>query len=135
MSVAARTIEDSIFGAENRALKPRSLLIASFGLLLVALTALIALGLMRIESFNAQVKDLTSAQGHKIGTISELFLSNAQRAATIEALLAAETREARGGAHARYLRAVEYFAAAAGKLGRLPVTDEERAARNDAVAA
>ena len=43
--------------------KPRSqyLLVLSFGLLLLVLTALMALGMTRIESFNQQLNELTDA--------------------------------------------------------------------------
>ncbi len=116
-------------------LKSKYLLYAGFGLLLAALTALIALGLARIESFNSQVAELTGAQSRKIGIVSELFLNNGQRAALIDGLFAAQTREAREAAHAKYRRAVESYAAAVEKLRRLPVEGAERTARDDAVAA
>src|SRR5262249_51518525 len=116
-------------------LKSRTLLIVSFGLLLAVLTSLIALGLMRIESFNSQVKELTGAQGRKIGTISEVFLSNGQRAAAIDRLFSAETEQARAGAHAHYRGAIDQFVAAVEKLGALPATGPEREARDDALVA
>jgi hypothetical protein len=114
-------------------MKPRHLLVASFGLLLFALIALIALGLARIESFNSQVSGLTGAQGRKIGTISEVFLSNGQRAATIEALFTAQSGRAR--AHERYLQANGQFDAAVEKLRQLPVAGVEQEAREDAIGA
>ena len=73
----------------------RSLLYISFGLLLAALVALIALGLARIESFNRQIDALSAAQARKIGTVSELFLSNGQRSALIDKLFVAESPVAR----------------------------------------
>jgi diguanylate cyclase (GGDEF)-like protein/PAS domain S-box-containing protein len=110
-------------------------LIAAFGLLLVALTVLMALGVTRIESFNAQVNDLTSAQGRKIGIISELFLANGQRASLIDGLFAAQTERARAAAHAQYRSAIEQFSGAVDKLRRLPVSGAETTARDDAIAA
>ena len=79
--------------------KSKTLLFAGFGLLLAALTALIALGLGRIESFNSQINALTDDQGRKIGTVSELFLSNGQRSALIDKLFGAETGQARKTVH------------------------------------
>jgi diguanylate cyclase (GGDEF)-like protein/PAS domain S-box-containing protein len=116
-------------------LKSRNLLVVAFGLLLVALTVLMTLGLARIESFNSQVNDLTSAEGHKIGVISELFLANGQRASLIDGLFAAPAEPARAAAHARYRSAIEQFTSAVEKLRRLPVAGAEAAARDDAIAA
>jgi diguanylate cyclase (GGDEF)-like protein/PAS domain S-box-containing protein len=116
-------------------LKSRNLLVVAFGLLLVALTVLMTLGLARIESFNSQVNDLTSAQGRKIGVISELFLANGQRASLIDGLFAARTEPARAAAHTRYRSAIEQFTAAVEKLRRLPVAGTETTARDDAIAA
>src|SRR5688572_15639344 len=113
----------------------RFLLFASFGLLLAALTALIALGLARIESFNQQIHTLTEAQGRKIGTVSELFLSNGQRSALIDKLFGAETTQARKTAHEQYLRAIEAYARAVEKLTVLQVDPSERAARDGAISA
>ena len=115
--------------------KSKYLLYASFGLLLAALTALIALGLARIESFNQQIHTLTEAQGRKIGTVSELFLSNGQRSALIDKLFGAETAQARKTVHGQYLRAIETYARAVEKLGALQVDPSERAARDAAIAA
>ena len=83
--------------------KPQStfLLFASFGLLLSALIALIALGLARIETFNRQINALTEAQGSKIGAVSELFLSNGQRSALIDRLFGAEAPQDRQATLAR----------------------------------
>jgi len=115
--------------------KSKYLLYASFGLLLAALTALIALGLARIESFNQQIHTLTEAQGRKIGTVSELFLSNGQRSALIDKLFGAETGQARKTVHEQYLRAIEAYARAVEKLSALQVDPSERAARDGATAA
>ena len=116
-------------------MKSRSLLVVAFSLLLVALTVLMMLGLTRIESFNSQVNELTSAQGRKIGVISESFLANGQRASLIDGLFAAQTEQARTAAHAQYRSAIEQFTAAVEKLRRLPVAGAETAARDDAIAA
>src|SRR5574341_56219 len=115
--------------------KSKYLLYASFGLLLAALTALIALGLGRIESFNRQIHSLTEAQGRKIGTASELFLSNGQRSALIDKLFGAETGEARRTVHGQYLRAIGSYERAVEKLRALQVALSERAARDEAIAA
>src|SRR5262249_15171393 len=111
------------------------LLFGSFGLLLAALTALIALGLVRIESFNSHVSALTGAQNRKIGTVSELFLSNGQRAALIDALFGAETVEARAKLQARYRVAMEAYSSAVGALQGLPVAGPEQPARDEALVA
>ena len=113
----------------------RFLLFASFGLLLASLTTLIALGLARIESFNRQINALTEAQGRKIGTVSELFLSNGQRAALIDKLFSAETGQARTTVHDQYRRAMDAYARAVEKLRTLQVAAPERAARDEAIAA
>ena len=76
----------------------KKLLFTAFGLLLAVLTALIALGIARIESFNAQIHELTAAQGRKIGVVSELFLANGQRVALIDRMFAAEKAEDRQAA-------------------------------------
>ena len=115
--------------------KSKYLLYASFGLLLAVLTALIALGLARIESFNHQIHTLTEAQGRKIGTVSELFLSNGQRSALIDKLFGAETAQARKTAHEQYLRAIEVYTRAVEKLSALQVDPSERFARSEAIAA
>jgi diguanylate cyclase (GGDEF)-like protein/PAS domain S-box-containing protein len=115
--------------------KSKFLLFASFGLLLAALTALIALGLARIESFNRQINALTEAQGRKIGTVSELFLSNGQRSALIDKLFSAESGQARKTVHEQYRRAMEVYARAVEKLRTLQVAAPERAARDEAIAA
>jgi diguanylate cyclase (GGDEF)-like protein/PAS domain S-box-containing protein len=113
----------------------RFLLFASFGLLLASLTTLIALGLARIESFNRQINALTEAQGRKIGTVSELFLSNGQRAALIDKLFSAETGQARTTVHDQYRGAMDAYARAVEKLRTLQVAAPERAARDEAIAA
>jgi diguanylate cyclase (GGDEF)-like protein/PAS domain S-box-containing protein len=115
--------------------KSKYLLYASFGLLLAALTALIALGLGRIESFNRQIHTLTEAQGRKIGTASELFLGNGQRSALIDKLFVAETGEARRTVHGQYLQAIRVYERAVEKLRALQVAPSERAARDQAIAA
>ena len=115
--------------------KSQYLLYASFGLLLAALTALIALGLARIESFNQQIHALTEAQGRKISTASELFLGNGQRAALIDKLFGAETGQARRTVHEQYLRASAAYERAVERLRRLQLDAPERAARDEAVAA
>ena len=79
--------------------KSKFLLFASFGLLLAALTTLIALGLARIESFNRQINALTEAQARKIGSVSELFLANGQRTALVDKLFTAESGQARRTVH------------------------------------
>ena len=116
---------------------PRSkyLLYASFGLLLAALTALIALGLARIESFNQQIHTLTGAQGRKIGTASELFLANGQRSALIDKMFGAEMGEARRTVHEQYRRAIGAYDRAVERLGTLQLDASERAARDEAIAA
>ena len=115
--------------------KSKTLLFAGFGLLLAALTALIALGLGRIESFNSQINSLTEAQGRKIGTVSELFLGNSQRAALIDKLFAAETAEARQPVHVEYQSAIGRYARAVDKLRSLQVAPAELPARDEAIAA
>jgi diguanylate cyclase (GGDEF)-like protein/PAS domain S-box-containing protein len=110
-------------------------LFVSFGLLLSALIALIALGLTRIESFNRQVNALTEAQGRKIGTVSELFLSNGQRSSLIDSLFAAETSPARQAILARYQAAIAAYRGAVKKLRALQVTAAERDPRDEAIAA
>jgi diguanylate cyclase (GGDEF)-like protein/PAS domain S-box-containing protein len=115
--------------------KSKYLLYASFGLLLAALTALIALGLARIESFNQQIHRLTEAQGRKIGTVSELFLSNGQRSALIDRLFGAETGEARKTVHEQYQLAMQAYTRAVERLRTLQVDPSESAARDRALAA
>ena len=115
--------------------KSKYLLLVSFGSLLAVLTALIALGIGRIESFHGQIESLTEAQSRKIGAVSELFFSNGQRATLIDKLLAAETPQARETVHGQYRRAIETFTRAVGKLRALRVTPAERAASEEAVAA
>jgi diguanylate cyclase (GGDEF)-like protein/PAS domain S-box-containing protein len=113
----------------------RSLLYISFGLLLAALVALIALGLARIESFNRQIDALSAAQARKIGTVSELFLSNGQRSALIDKLFAAESPAASQAVLAGYQEAIGAYQGAVKKLRELGVTEAERRARDDAIAA
>jgi diguanylate cyclase (GGDEF)-like protein/PAS domain S-box-containing protein len=115
--------------------KSKYLLYASFGLLLAALTALIALGLARIESFNQQIHSLTGAQGRKIGTASELFLSNGQRSALIDKLFGAEMGEARRTVHEQYRRAIGAYDRAVERLRTLQLDASERPARDEAIAA
>ena len=115
--------------------KSKFLLFASFGLLLAALTTLIALGLARIESFNRQINALTEAQGRKIGTVSELFLSNGQRTALVDKLFSAESGQARRTVHDQYRRAMGIYGRAVEKLRALQVAEPERAARDEAIAA
>ncbi|MGH8634754.1 MAG: PAS domain-containing protein, partial [Burkholderiales bacterium] len=115
--------------------KSKYLLYASFGLLLAALTALIALGLARIESFNQQIHALTEAQNRKIGAVSELFLSNGQRSTLIDKLFGAETTQARKTVHDQYLRAIETYARAVERLRALQVDRSELAAHDGAIAA
>jgi diguanylate cyclase (GGDEF)-like protein/PAS domain S-box-containing protein len=115
--------------------KSKFLLFASFGLLLAALTTLIALGLARIESFNRQINALTEAQGRKIGTVSELFLSNGQRTALVDKLFSAESGQARRTVHDQYRRAMETYGRAVEKLRALQVAPPELAARDEAIAA
>ena len=113
----------------------RSLLYISFGLLLAALVALIALGLARIESFNRQIDALSAAQARKIGTVSELFLGNGQRSALIDKLFAAESPVARQTVLAGYQEAIGAYQGAVKKLRELSVMEAERRARDDAIAA
>jgi diguanylate cyclase (GGDEF)-like protein/PAS domain S-box-containing protein len=115
--------------------KSKYLLYASFGLLLAALTALIALGLARIESFNRQTHSLTEAQGRKIGAASELFLANGQRSALIDKLFGAETGEARRTVQEQYQRAIGVYDRAVQRLRALQLDPPERGARDEAVAA
>jgi diguanylate cyclase (GGDEF)-like protein/PAS domain S-box-containing protein len=115
--------------------KSKYLLYASFGLLLAALTALIALGLARIESFNQQIHTLTGAQGRKIGTASELFLSNGQRSALIDKMFGAEMGEARRTVHEQYRRAIGAYDRAVERLRTLQLDASERPARDEAIAA
>jgi len=113
----------------------KKLLFTAFGLLLAVLTALIALGIARIESFNAQIHELTAAQGRKIGVVSELFLANGQRVALIDRMFAAEKAEDRQAALARYQQAVTVYGAAVKKLRELPLAGAESGARAAAIAA
>ncbi len=117
--------------------KPRSqyLLVFSFGLLLLVLTALMALGMTRIESFNSQLNAVTDSQSRDIGTISELFLSNGQRVSTIDRMFAATTPEERAALHAQYRRTTEIYNHAVARLRELPVSAASRAARDDAIKA
>src|SRR5512134_180468 len=89
--------------------KSKFLLFASFGLLLSILTALIAFGIARIESFNSQINALTEAQSRKIGTVSELFLANGERSALIDKLFAARGARSRAAVLGDYRRAVEGY--------------------------
>ncbi|MBI3045772.1 MAG: EAL domain-containing protein [Betaproteobacteria bacterium] len=115
--------------------RSRILLFASFGLLLSVLTALIALGIARIESFNRQVNALSEAQGNKIGAISGLFLANGQRAGLIDRMFAAESPQARQAVLARYQAAIAAYTRAVERVRALPVDGAERDARDAAVAA
>jgi diguanylate cyclase (GGDEF)-like protein/PAS domain S-box-containing protein len=116
-------------------LNSKYLLFGSFGLMLAALTALIALGLTRIESFDSQIHELTSGQGRKIGAVSELFLANGQRAAVIDSFFAVDTAQARAAVNERYERATDAFNRAVERVRRLPVAASEAAARDDAISA
>ncbi|UCF75365.1 MAG: EAL domain-containing protein [Betaproteobacteria bacterium] len=117
--------------------KPRSqyLLVFSFGLLLLVLTALMALGMTRIESFNSRLNEVTDSQSRNIGTVSELFLSNGQRVSIIDRMFAAATPEERADVHARYRRTIEIYNRAVTSLRELPVSAASRAARDDAIRA
>ena len=121
--------------ASLSAARSKTLLFAAFGLLLAALTALAALGLARIESFNRQLNDLTGAQARKIGAVSDLFLANGQRTSLIDRLFAAETPPARRSVLAQYQHAISVYSAAVKKLDDLPVAGAERDARDAAIAA
>src|SRR5262245_960257 len=103
--------------------------------MLAALTALIALGLTRIESFDAQIQELTSGQGRKIGAVSELFLANRQGAAMIDRFFAADTAQGRAAVKEQYERATDAFDRAVERMRRLPVAASEAAARDDAISA
>ncbi|MDH3438890.1 MAG: PAS domain-containing protein, partial [Betaproteobacteria bacterium] len=117
--------------------KPRSqyLLVFSFGLLLLVLTVLMALGMTRIESFNSQLNEVTDSQSRDIGTISELFLSNGRRVAAIDGMFAATTPEERAAVHAQYRVTIEIYNHAVARLRELPVSAASRAARDDAIKA
>jgi diguanylate cyclase (GGDEF)-like protein/PAS domain S-box-containing protein len=116
-------------------IRSRTLLAASFGLLLVAITVLIALGIARIETFDRQLGALTATQDRKIESVSGLFRANARRAATIGQLLAAETTHARASAHREYLRAAEHYARAEQALRAIELAPAEDEAREQALAA
>jgi diguanylate cyclase (GGDEF)-like protein/PAS domain S-box-containing protein len=113
----------------------KTLLFVAFGLLLSVLTALIAIGLARIESFNAQVHALTEAQGRKIGVVSELFLANGQRTALIDKMFTADSRPARAEILAQYQGAIVVYQGAVRALQGLEVAGAEQDARTAAVAA
>ena len=113
----------------------KTLLFVAFGLLLTVLTALIAIGLARIESFNSQIHALTQAQGRKIGLVSELFIANGQRTALVDSMFAAETRQARTEILGRYQAAIVVYQGAVRSLQGLEVTGAERDKRTAAVAA
>jgi len=113
----------------------KTLLFIAFGILLAVLTALIVLGLARIESFNRQTRALTQAQGHKIGVVSELFLANGQRSALIDELFLPDAQQTRPPALKRYQQAIAAYQDAVKKLGALDVAGAEREARDRALAA
>ncbi len=115
--------------------KSKTLLFVAFGLLLAVLTALIVLGLTRIESFNRQINELSGAQARKIGTVSELFLANGQRSALIDQLFSAETPQARQAVLAQYQGAISAYSSAVKKMLALQVADAEHSARDAAVTA
>ncbi len=115
--------------------RSQSLLMFSFGLLLLVLTALMALGMSRIESFNSGLNELTDSQSRNIGAISDLFLANGQRISTIDQMFAAGTAEQRGEIHGRYQRTIELYNRAVAELGGLPVSAANRSARNEAIKA
>ena len=120
---------------DHKALNSKYLLFGSFGLMLAALTALIALGLARIESFDSQIHELTGGQSRKIGAVSELFLANGQRSALIDKFFAVETAPARAAVNDEYRRAIEVFRRALERLRRLPVAATEAEARDEAITA
>ncbi len=103
--------------------------------MLAALTALIALGLARIESFDSQIHELTGGQSRKIGAVSELLLANGQRSALIDKFFAVETAPARAAVNDEYRRAIEVFRRALERLRRLPVAATEAEARDEAITA
>jgi len=115
--------------------RSQSLLMFSFGLLLLVLTALMALGMSRIESFNSGLNELTDSQSRNISAISDLFLANGQRISTIDQMFAAGTAEQRGEIHGRYQRTIELYNRAVAELGELPVSAANRSARNEAIRA
>jgi len=117
--------------------KPRSqyLLVFSFGLLLLVLTALMALGMTRIESFNSRLNEVTDSQSRNIGTVSDLFLINGRRVSTIDRMFAARTPEERTEVHARYRRTIELYNRAVAKLRELPFSAASGPARDDAISA
>jgi diguanylate cyclase (GGDEF)-like protein/PAS domain S-box-containing protein len=110
------------------------LLFTAFGLLLAALTAMIALGVARIESFNSQIHDLSGAQARKIGTVSELFIANGQRTMLIDSLFSADTPAARQSVLAQYQGAVSAYSTAVKRLVELQVSAAEQDARDAAIA-
>jgi len=111
------------------------LLMSSFGLLLLVLTALMALGMSRIESFNSGLNELTDSQSRNISAISDLFLANGQRISIIDQMFAAATAEQRGEIHGRYQRTIELYNRAVAELGGLPVSAANRSARDEAIRA
>jgi len=111
------------------------LLMLSFGLLLLVLTALMALGMSRIESFNSQLNELTDSQSRNIGTISDLFLTNGRRISIIDQMFAARSPEQRTEIDDRYQRTIALYNRAVAKLGELPVSAANHAARDDAITA
>src|SRR5258706_3331986 len=115
--------------------RSKTLLFVAFGLLLSVLTALIVIGLARMESFNRQIHALTEAQGRKIGVVSELFLANGQRSESIDKLFAADTQPAREATLARYQGAIAAYEGAVKKLRGLDVGGAERDARDAAITA
>jgi len=115
--------------------KSKTLLFVSFGLLLSVLSALIVLGLARIESFNGQVAALTEAQGHKIGLVSELFLSNGQRSTLIDKLFVVDAPQGRQAVLTQYQAAIAAYQSAVKKIRGLTVAGPEQGARDDAIAA
>jgi diguanylate cyclase (GGDEF)-like protein/PAS domain S-box-containing protein len=115
--------------------KSKTLLFVSFGLLLTVLTALIVLGIMRIESFNRQVTELTEAQGRKIGVVSELFLSNGQRSTLIDKLFVVDTTQTRQAVLTKYQAAIAAYGNAVKKISGLTVAGPERGVRDEVIAA
>ena len=115
--------------------RSKTLLFVAFGLLLSVLTALIAIGLARMETFHRQIHALTEAQGRKIGVVSELFLANGQRSALIDKLFATEPQQAREPDLALYQAAVAAYGGAVKKLSGLEADGAERDTRDAAIEA
>jgi diguanylate cyclase (GGDEF)-like protein/PAS domain S-box-containing protein len=115
--------------------RSRFLLFLSYGLLIAVLTAIVAFGMLRLDTFSRQLTDVTDAQGQRTGVISELFRSNDQRALMIDRLFMAGTPEHLERAEARYREALERFEQALARVRALPLPGAGRGLLEQAVAA